>query len=316
MLPESIKKISSYVNDFSGVLSKTEQSELDALFVTHEQEKGSQVVTVLFPHRKWLQLKDIAMEVFNTAWIGQKDKNDGLLLVVSTEEEKLRIMVGKWLEWIYDMTWCRELIDQKLRPLLHKWEYAEMVRIFHREVSKNDWGHTHKKTEYTSMLGMIWWELSKKASQETYQKWVSVNPNLLVWWVIIFSQFVPAPFSVIYLSIFALLFTLMLIPIFILGFILPRKWIERSTYKFMSFILLLIVLAVATHYKCDNYPQYCFKVDMPQHSSSSTIKSGWSSGIHSNSTSNSYKSSRSSRSSSSSSYSGWGGSTNGSGYGD
>ncbi len=315
MLPESIKKIDSYVNDFSDVLSQAEQSNLDTLFVTHEQEKGPQIVTIFFPHRKWLQLKDIAMEVFNTTWIGQKDKNDGLLLVVSTEEEKLRIMVGKWLEWIYDRTWCRELIDQKLRPLLHKWEYAQMVRVLHVEVSKVDLVKERRNLKMPPKPTMV------------NLAWIS--------FITLFSQIYPFPSTVSTLT----WITIISIFILVLAFFANKskhpisftsngvtttvneKSMYWFIYKTLFFIIFLLILIFATHYKCTHYAYSCNKVSI---SNSSWSHVWWNSSIKSNSSSNTYKSSNrssrssssSSRGSSSSSYSGWGWSTNGWGYWD
>ena len=54
---------------------------------------GYQVVTVLFPHREGNELFDITLKAFNENGIGDKERNDGLLLAIATEEKKIRIMV-------------------------------------------------------------------------------------------------------------------------------------------------------------------------------------------------------------------------------
>jgi uncharacterized protein len=53
---------------------------------------------VLFPHRQGNELIDIGMNIFNTNGIGQKHKDNGLLLLISTDEKRIRIVVGYGLE--------------------------------------------------------------------------------------------------------------------------------------------------------------------------------------------------------------------------
>lgn len=82
-----------FVNDYSQALSQEEFEELNQLAETLETTSGYQFVTVLFPHREGNELFDIALKAFNENGIGDKDRNDGLLLAIATEEKKIRIMV-------------------------------------------------------------------------------------------------------------------------------------------------------------------------------------------------------------------------------
>jgi len=135
MLPKSIRPLKHYVNDFSWVLQESNRISLDKTFSQFDTNSNTQVVTVLFPHRKWQSLKDIGVEIFNSAKIGQKWKNNGLLLIISTDEKKIRIIVWKWLEWTYTNDWCRKIIEWKLRPLLLKWEYKKIIALWAQETS-------------------------------------------------------------------------------------------------------------------------------------------------------------------------------------
>lgn len=136
MIPNSIWKIEHFVNDFSGVIHASRLQELDWQFQKRDAETGMQVVSVIFPHREGQELLDIGMELFNTVWIGNKKLNNGLLLLISTEEKKLRIIVGKWLEFIYTNQWCQEVIEKKLRPLLNWEKYEELLAIWNQEIKK------------------------------------------------------------------------------------------------------------------------------------------------------------------------------------
>lgn len=130
MNPLEIPHLTRYVNDFSHIFSEDQKNTLHALFSEHEKKTTEQVVTVFIPHREGNELLDIGMKVFNENGIGQKNLNNGLLLIVSTEEKKLRIIVGKGLELKYTEMVCRDIVENQLRPLLNAGKYEEMVQAW------------------------------------------------------------------------------------------------------------------------------------------------------------------------------------------
>lgn len=81
------------MNDYAGVLSQEESQTLNQLAEATKKATKHQIVTVLFPHREGNELFDIALKAFNDNGIGDKKRNDGLLLAIATEEKKIRIMV-------------------------------------------------------------------------------------------------------------------------------------------------------------------------------------------------------------------------------
>jgi len=131
-----IPKLKYYVNDYSWVLKPSRTQKIDTEFRSLYINTDIQAVTVLFPHRKWKALKDIALEIFNSNGIGKKWKNSGLLLIISTDEKKIRIMVWKGLEWTYTTQWCKYIIETKLRALVESWKYEEVLKIWDEEVAK------------------------------------------------------------------------------------------------------------------------------------------------------------------------------------
>ncbi len=131
MNPLAFPKLEKYLNDFSGVLISDQISSLlNEIFAEHEISTTEQVVVVLIPHRQWNELLDIGLKIFNENGIWQKSLNNGLLLIVATEEKKLRIIVWKWLELKYTEMVCRDIVENHLRPLLNEGKYEEMIRLF------------------------------------------------------------------------------------------------------------------------------------------------------------------------------------------
>ena len=56
------------------------------------------MVVVFIPSRNGNELFDIGMKIFSDNKLGQKEKNNGILLVIATEEKKIRIITGYGLE--------------------------------------------------------------------------------------------------------------------------------------------------------------------------------------------------------------------------
>lgn len=282
-----IPKLDTYVNDFSRVLSKQTRHELNEAAAKIEKESSLQVVTVIFPHRKWRELKDIALEVFNENGIGQEWKNNGLLLIISSEEKKIRIMVWKWLEWLMNEKWCKNIIEKKLRPLLNKWSYSELIQVWQESIII----FNPKKLSNT-IWGILFWFF-----------WVFLAPFMFMLGLMLGS--IQNKIALVFIAIIALWI--------ILNIIKRKKW------KILAVIFLFLLLWWSyTSYKekafCEQNPQICqqrkIEAEKRKHiwDSSSNYKS-------SHTSSSSRSSSSSSRSSSSSFQWGWW-SSNGAGWWD
>jgi uncharacterized protein len=93
-----IEKLSVPVVDYAGVLSEGATQELRSLATAYQQSTSNALAAVLIPHRQGNELFDISMKLFRESGLGDGKKNNGVLLVISTDEKKLRITVGYGLE--------------------------------------------------------------------------------------------------------------------------------------------------------------------------------------------------------------------------
>ncbi len=68
------------------------------MLVTHEGATGEQVVVVTLDSLQGYSIEDYGYQLGRHWGIGQKDKNNGVLLIVAPKEHKVRIEVGYGLE--------------------------------------------------------------------------------------------------------------------------------------------------------------------------------------------------------------------------
>ncbi|MEI6673190.1 MAG: TPM domain-containing protein [bacterium] len=118
--PMELPNLTQRVTDFSNTLTTSQLDDINTTAKSYEDETSNQVFVVLFPQRQGNELIDIGTKVFNENDIGQKDKNNGLLLLISTEEKKIRIIVGYGLESIYPDLVASQIIENDIRPLVNK----------------------------------------------------------------------------------------------------------------------------------------------------------------------------------------------------
>lgn len=93
-----VPKLKGRVNDYAGVLSASTEKNLDAALSSLERTDSTQIVVLTIPSLKGDSLEDFSLRVAEEWMIGQKEYDNGALLLVSKNDRKLRIEVGYGLE--------------------------------------------------------------------------------------------------------------------------------------------------------------------------------------------------------------------------
>lgn len=301
--PLNIPKLEKYVNDFSWVLSLDKQMRLNELFAEHERTTTEQVVVVLFPHRDGNELIDIGLKVFNENEIWVRWKNNGLLLIISTEEKKIRIITGKWMELKYSEMVCRDIIENKLRPILMSEDYSLLIETFYGAIDETQ-TYDSVETWYTN----------------TVEDFKSQQLRTKIWIFSIVSAVFCGPIVLLMLPSPINLATIFL-TLGIWGMIASYMvWKQKGiSYKILWGILFLISLGfIIPNLKvCYCYNKTDISCEQYIRSYNWSSSNPWSSYWWYESTSNWWNDSSSSDwDSGGSSFDGWGGSSNGWGYGD
>nr|WP_097460856.1 TPM domain-containing protein [Mangrovitalea sediminis] len=86
------------VVDDAHMLSAQAQQQLSAELRAFEQKTTNQLVVVTLPDLQGYTIEDFGYQLGRHWGIGQKEKNNGVLLIVAKKERKVRIEVGYGLE--------------------------------------------------------------------------------------------------------------------------------------------------------------------------------------------------------------------------
>lgn len=105
-----------YVNDFAGVLS---QSTKDAIIAKNDQlqrETGAQIVVTIVEDAGGLSMEDLAYKMFNEWSIGDADKNNGVLLLLSIGDDDYHCLQGEGLERLLPTSTLSRILQEDLEP--------------------------------------------------------------------------------------------------------------------------------------------------------------------------------------------------------
>lgn len=119
-----VPTLSGRVIDQTATLAPAQLEALEAKLATLEQGTGAQVVVLLVRTTQPEDIAAYAQRVADQWKIGRREVGDGILLVVSTGERRVRIEVAKALEGAVPDLAARQIIDQAIRPAFRADDYA------------------------------------------------------------------------------------------------------------------------------------------------------------------------------------------------
>jgi uncharacterized protein len=111
------------VNDYAGILSEDANRSLSEKLKEHEERTTNQVVVLTIPSLQGESIEDYANEVFNEWKLGQRDQDNGILIVVVPDERKMRIEVGYGLEGSMTDLMASRIIREVMAPRFREGDY-------------------------------------------------------------------------------------------------------------------------------------------------------------------------------------------------
>ena len=116
-----------YVNDYADVLSSETEQYIINTNVNLQEQTGAQVVVVTITSLDGKSIEEYATELFRNFGIGDKEKNNGVLLLCTTGEREFRIEVGYGLEGALPDGKTGRIQDQYIIPYLKQDNYNDGI---------------------------------------------------------------------------------------------------------------------------------------------------------------------------------------------
>ncbi len=112
------------VHDEARVLSQSTLDNLEQTLKAFEDSTTNQIAILTIPSLDGEILEQYAIRVAHTEWkLGQKDKDNGVLLLVVVNDRKVRIEVGQGLEGVLTDALSSRIIRNEIAPNFRRGDY-------------------------------------------------------------------------------------------------------------------------------------------------------------------------------------------------
>ena len=111
------------VNDLAGLMQAGEADQLEQKLVTYNDSTSSQIAVVTVPNLDGDDIADYAQQLYEKWGIGQKGKNNGILILVAQQEHTARIQTGYGLEGAVPDAIAKRIISNTLVPAFRQNQY-------------------------------------------------------------------------------------------------------------------------------------------------------------------------------------------------
>jgi len=115
----------NYVVDLASIIDDNIEANLNKFLKELEQKTSAQVVILTIQSLQGESIEDLSLSIAHDKWkLGQKGKDNGLLLLVSLQDRKYRFQIGYDLEVILPDSYVGKLGREYLVPYFKKGDYS------------------------------------------------------------------------------------------------------------------------------------------------------------------------------------------------
>lgn len=104
------------VNDFTNTLSGGELNALEQKLVAYNDSTSTQIAIVIIPTTDGADIGQYTIELFNKWEIGDKQKDNGVLINVAKNDRKVFIVTGRGVEEYLPDAICKRIVTNKIVP--------------------------------------------------------------------------------------------------------------------------------------------------------------------------------------------------------
>ncbi len=133
----AVPVLAGHVIDQTATLTPAQRDALEQTLAAFEARKGSQIAVLLVPSTAPEAIEAYALRVAEVWKLGRRKVDDGVVVVVATNDRALRIEVGYGLEGVLTDLTSKRIISETMAPRFQQQDYfggltagvAQMIRV-------------------------------------------------------------------------------------------------------------------------------------------------------------------------------------------
>jgi uncharacterized protein len=104
------------VNDYTNTLTPLQQQALESKLKLFDDSTSTNIAVVIVETTGGVDIADYAIELGRKWGVGQKETNNGVVLLIAKGDRKLNISPGYGLEGVLPDVTCKQIIDEIIVP--------------------------------------------------------------------------------------------------------------------------------------------------------------------------------------------------------
>lgn len=104
------------VNDFAQMLAPFQQDALEQKLRAYNDSTSSAIIVVTVPDLQGYDIAQVALKYLRDWGVGVKDKNNGVVILVSKKERRARIETGYGMEGVLPDITAKRIIEDEMLP--------------------------------------------------------------------------------------------------------------------------------------------------------------------------------------------------------
>src|SRR3989344_4912375 len=118
---------SGYVNDFGRLLSRQTVKSLESKLSSYNKTTTNQVVVVTVDSTQPESIEEYSIRLADKWKVGQKGKDNGVVMLFAMKDRAMRIEVGRGLEGDLTDLQSKHILDDVIRPYFKEGKYDEGI---------------------------------------------------------------------------------------------------------------------------------------------------------------------------------------------
>ena len=162
------------VNDYAKMLDRSTASQLDQILKRIKNNGGSKIVVLTVPNLDGTTIEQASIQVVDKWKLGDDKKDDGVLLLVTKKERRIRIETGQGVEGDLTDAHSKRIIDEVMVPLFRSGDTSQGILLGTYNIATK----SNPKMDIKSYFGNQNWETKQPVRKK--RRGISIIPIIFI----------------------------------------------------------------------------------------------------------------------------------------